>query len=645
MALWVRPGATGGDGSQAKPFGTLTEARDAARSRAATMQGDLTINLEDGTYVLDETLQLGPEDSGRNGHTIVWAAAPGARPVVSGGTTVTGWQAPTDGSGVWTAKVPADLAIRQLYVDGKRAELAQGPPPPTLTPTATGYTAADATMAGWTNPTDIEFVYPSGPSNWPESRCRVAAIDGTAITMVQPCFDNSSKRAEGQTLQVSGFGQALPPPKVVANARELLTKPGQWYLDTKADTLSYLPLAGQDPGKVEVVAPKLETLVAGTGTATSPITDVAFEGITFSYAGWNDPSGPDGYSPVQAGARLTGKDAWKNQGACDGAGTTCPYMAFPLTPGNVTFSYGHNLAFRDDTFEHLGAAGLSLGTGTQGSTVTGSLFTDVSSSGIVLGGIDQPEATGADLVTGVELSNNYLTGTGVEYQDTPAIVVGYTQKTTIRHNQIDDVPYSGISIGWGGWSERFPDNRPPLATNASGNVVANNLVFDHMKVTVDGGGIYANGVQGSSLTDGLVIENNVVLQQHSISWAIYTDNGSMYMTVRNNAVWDAVYVPAAAAAIPGLSPYFSFGGCGGGPISYEGNYSVMDDPSKGLASASSDCGGHALDGVTVNGNTVLKAQTDIPAALLDGAGLEASVRARLQPHPVPTGLPPYTEYP
>ncbi|MEZ5143383.1 MAG: right-handed parallel beta-helix repeat-containing protein [Acidimicrobiales bacterium] len=642
--LWVRPGATGGDGSQAKPFGTLVAARDAARERAPDMQADLTIHLEDGTHVLTEPLTLGPQDSGRNGHRIVWAAAPGAHPVISGGTTIGGWQAPADGSGVWRAKAPAGLKTRQLYVGGTRAELAQGPPPTTLTPTPTGYEAADAVLAGWANPRDLEFVYPSGPSNWTETRCRVDSISGTAITMVQPCFDNSSRRAEGKTLAVSGFGQALPPPKVIANARELLTRPGQWYLDTTTGTLSYRPRDGEDLSKVDVVAPAIDTLISGTGTADRPITDVSFEGLTFSYAGWNDPSGPDGYSPVQAGARLTGAEAWKNQGACDGPGTTCPYMAFPLTPGNVTFTYAQRVTFRNDTFEHLGAAGLALGVGTQATTVTGSLFRDISSSGVVLGTVDQPEATGADLVTGDELTGSYLTGIGVEYQDAPAVVVGYTQATTVANNQIDDVPYSGISIGWGGWAERLPD-RPPLATNARNNRVAHNLVFDHMKVTVDGGGVYANGIQGSSLDDGLVIEDNVVLQQHSISWAVYTDNGSMNMTVRRNAVWDAVYVPAAPAAIPGLSPYFSFGGCGGGPIAYQQNYSVMDDPSKGLASASQDCGGHPLEGVTVNGNTVLTAQTEIPADLLAAAGPQGADRQRLAPRPAPTGLPPWTQYP
>ena len=71
--------------------------------------------------------------------------------------------------------------------------------------TATGYTAADATMAAWKHPSELEFVYTGGnalwsePSvglgSWTEPRCPVAGINGTAITMAQPCWNNSTLRA------------------------------------------------------------------------------------------------------------------------------------------------------------------------------------------------------------------------------------------------------------------------------------------------------------------------------------------------------------------------------------------------------------------------------------------------------------------
>lgn len=643
--IWVQPGGSNGDGSSTRPFNTLTAGRNEARTRASSMSSDITIHLAAGTYDLTEPLTLSAQDSGQHGHKIVWVGSQNGASVISGGVTISGWQPPKDGSGIWTADVPAGLQTRQLYVDGTRAQLAQGAVPATLTPIPGDYDASNATMATWGNPAGIEFIYPGGPSNWTETRCRVTSVSGTHIVMVQPCFDNSSKRSTpGTPIYTSGFGQTLTPPTLVANARELLTQPGQWYLDPQSHILSYYPLANQDMTKVVVVSPAIQTLIQGAGSNASPIHDISLRSLTFSYAGWNAPSGPDGYSSFQAGARLTGPGAWQQPGACPTPQSKCPYMAWNQTPGNITFTHDRRITFQDDTFQHLGGVGLGLGDGSQSAKVSGSLFRDISSSGLTLGGIDQPQAQGNALVSQIDVTDNYFTGTGVEYQDAPAIVVGYAQDSDLAHNQIDDVPYSGISIGWGGWQERFP-NRPPLANYSHGNRVADNLIFNHMTTTVDGGGIYTNGIEGSSTGNAEVIENNVVLQQVHPSWAIYTDNGTMYVNIHNNAVWDALYAPAAPAAIPGMSPYFSFGGCGGGPIAFTGNYSVQTDLSAGLISANSACGGHPLQGVTVADNHVIGAQAEIPAALVAGAGIEIADKGRLNPQPAPTSLPPYTKYP
>ena len=207
--------------------------------------------------------------------------------------------------------------------------------------------------------------------------------------------------------------------------------------------------------KATVVVPRLQTLVEGDGTPAAPVHDIAFQGITFSYGGWLGPSGPNGYSSFQAGTFLTGKDAYELQGACDAPRATCPYANYPQVPGNVTFAYDQHLTFSGDTFEHLGAAGLALGDGSQDDLVQGNSFTDTSGSGVTVGGFDAPLAQGASLTSGDRVLNNDFHAIGIEYQDNPAIVVGYAQYATISHNQIDHVPYSGISIGWGGWLERF----------------------------------------------------------------------------------------------------------------------------------------------------------------------------------------------
>ena len=90
-------------------------------------------------------------------------------------------------------------------------------------------------------------------------------------------------------------------------------------------------------------------------------------------------------------------------------------------------------------------------------------------------------------------------GTAISGQDLAfaiPIEVRREQHVTVDHNEVNDLPYSGITIGWGGWRERL-GNLSPLANYSQHNAITNNLVFNYMQVMADGGGIYSNGIQGS----------------------------------------------------------------------------------------------------------------------------------------------------
>lgn len=125
-------------------------------------------------------------------------------------------------------------------------------------------------------------------------------------------------------------------------------------------------------------------------------------------------------------------------------------------PGNVSFAYGQRIAFSDDVFAHLGASGLDLGTGSKDSTVGASVFTDISGNGLEIGSVD-----GQTPASGVQVTDNHLYGLPREYHGGVAILNGWTQNTTIAHNQIDHVGYSAVSLGWGGWPDKIGDPATP----------------------------------------------------------------------------------------------------------------------------------------------------------------------------------------
>lgn len=87
LSLWVQPGAKDGDGSNAHPFGTLDEMRDALRERIAMglPKGKIVVWLHGGNYERSSTFTLDARDSGSADSPITWQAVPGETAHISGG--------------------------------------------------------------------------------------------------------------------------------------------------------------------------------------------------------------------------------------------------------------------------------------------------------------------------------------------------------------------------------------------------------------------------------------------------------------------------------------------------------------------------------------------------------------------------------
>jgi hypothetical protein len=100
-------------GTREKPFLTLERARDAARALrtagGATADG-ITVRLTDGTYELDRTFELGPEDSGTEAAPFVISGLPGGRVRISGARIVPGRR---------FGPVRDETALRRLPAQGR----------------------------------------------------------------------------------------------------------------------------------------------------------------------------------------------------------------------------------------------------------------------------------------------------------------------------------------------------------------------------------------------------------------------------------------------------------------------------------------------------------------------------------------------
>jgi hypothetical protein len=125
VVLHVSATADGsGDGSAARPL-TLLQARDKVRSVGQRDRPATTVMLGGGKYYLNgSTLELGPQDGGRSEDaSVVWAAAAGETPVISGAVPLVGlhWSKYDVRPGAWVADLPPETpAFKSLYVGGER---------------------------------------------------------------------------------------------------------------------------------------------------------------------------------------------------------------------------------------------------------------------------------------------------------------------------------------------------------------------------------------------------------------------------------------------------------------------------------------------------------------------------------------------
>lgn len=534
--FYVSPQGDDGDsGTSSAPFRTLARAQLAVRKALASASGNVVVYLESGIYRLSSPLQLTVRDSGRGGGRVIWTSAPGATAIIAGSKRITGWQLSDRSRNIWSAPVPKGLRTRQIYVNGMRSTLASGPPPVRLARTKRGYLASKPTMSKWRNAHLIDFVYTSELGLHVEPICPVGSIQGRQIFMANPCWDNSNRRSD----DLVGYGQ-LSSPAYIENAYELLSRPGQFYLDPTEHRLYYIPRVGERMSTADVEVPAIQQLVVGAGRPNSPIENITFANLEFAYATWTQPSTPQGFSEIQAGFTLTKRNGFKVEGLCRFAkGGTCPYAAWTQEPGNVQLTFDRDVRFVNDRFVHLGAASLLLGNGSQNDLVQGSVFCDVSGDGIQLGGVNRPEVGLRAQTLGNQIVNNHIFNIGAEYHGAVAILAGYTANTRIEHNQIDHVPYTGISMGWGGWADKIGVTAVP--NYSRDNIIAHNRIFDFLQILADGGGIYTQGITGHSMASGEQVLDNVIYNQFAWGRALQSDDGATYITYRGNVMYDDNY--------------------------------------------------------------------------------------------------------
>ncbi|GGN39436.1 DUF1349 domain-containing protein [Streptomyces fuscichromogenes] len=554
--LYVAPNGTGTACSAGQPC-SLTQAKTNVRAINNSMTSDITVELADGTYRLSAPLTFTSADSGTGGYTVTWKAALGAHPVITGAQQATGWTLHDSAKNIWQASVGTGFDTRQLYVNGMQATRARASLNRSdLTATTSGYTFTSSALSylnSLANPGRTEI---HGIGSFTDRYAPVSGISNGTITMSQPSWDDNTF---GYDTLTSPFRAG---PLYIENAYELLDTAGEWYLDTGTGTLYYKPLPGQDMSTADVEVPELQSLLDVGGSYGSPATHITFSGLQFSGTSWLRP-GTDGYASQQTGAYLRGtwdrpSDALTScQSGCPLFEATRPH--WDQMPAAVQVSAADHITFTGNRFTQLGQVGLGIGNdanahatgvglGADTVTATGNVFTQDAGGGIVVGGLQADAHHPSDsrmTNQNITVSNNLIHDVALDYRDMSSILLTYVNGATVSHNEVYNLPYSGMTIGYG-WGTNDPGgsqdyvnrglyNYQPVyttATTAANNHVTDNYIHDIMQQMNDGGCMYT-----LSASPGSTFERNYCHTNNNYM-GFYHDEGSRNFTDTNNVFRD-----------------------------------------------------------------------------------------------------------
>lgn len=542
--FWVSPeGDDLNTGTAESPFATIKGAKDAVQKLSSQMTGDIIVNIASGRYVIDETISFSDEDSGKNGHKVIYKGVQSDdKPIIDGGVKIEGWQ--EEENGIWSA--PLDLEeVRNLYVNGYSAQRARSSfqfdavMPYDNPLTEEEYDGYYVSKHGFPHFEDISGLEAVQVYRWVTTRIPVKSItdngdDKFVVAFEQPYYKYLSLQTSAENTAPHTFTNFY-----LENASELLDEYGEFYYNKEEKKVYYKPFKEENMNVAEIYAAKTETLLSVAGkNSANRAQNIVFENIDFRHGAWNKVS--------KTGIR-------SNQ--ADEIFPTCDYNAVPndlpyleTMHAQVQVKKADEIDFVNCNFSNLGSAAISMSDDVHNCDISGNIFKDISGTAVIVGNGHFPVGSvySGEVSSRINIDNNVIRRIGLEYHFCPAVGVYYANSISVTNNDISMIPYTGISVGWG-WDS---DNNSRDLKCSNHKITGNKITYNS-QVLRDGGGIYTLG----QMNDTEIAYN--YLANSPDFGGIYHDSGSRNIHNHHNVISNSRFAVFAGTHITELHDIYA----------------------------------------------------------------------------------------